>query len=68
MEVLKVLNCSLSWENGSIKGLQGLGFKDGLGNVQKVMVPDFALYKDIRWGILNTTFSLVSGNLEGEYK
>lgn len=27
MEVLKVLNSSLSWENGSIKGLQGLGFK-----------------------------------------
>ena len=66
MEVFKVLNSSLSWENGSTKRLQGPGFEAWW--MCKVMVPDFAFYKDIGWGILNTTFSLVSGNLEGEYK
>ena len=30
--------------------------------VQKVMVPDFAFYKNIGWGILTAIFSLVCGN------
>ena len=30
--------------------------------MQKVMVPDFAFYKNIGWGILTAIFSLVCGN------
>ena len=30
--------------------------------VQKVIVPDFAFYKNIGWGILTAIFSLVCGN------
>ena len=30
--------------------------------VQKVVVPDFAFYKNIGWGILTAIFSLVCGN------